>query len=58
MTSLDVPQVIIDVIMTSLGRLLVSKGKDIELKNFNLIETFFRLTKIQYFIYALMLPDF
>ena len=31
--------------------------KDIELKNFNSIETFFWFTKIQYFIYALTLPD-
>ena len=31
--------------------------KDIKLKNFNLIETFFRFTQIRYFIYALMWPD-
>ena len=32
--------------------------KDIELENFNSIKNiFFLLTKIQYFIYALKLPD-
>jgi len=29
----------------------------IKLENFNLIETFCRFTKIQYFIYALTCPD-
>ena len=32
--------------------------KDIELENFNSIETFFRFTKIQYFIYALHVARF
>ena len=37
-------------------KICVKKGKhlkDIKLENFNSIDTFFRFTKIQYFIYAL-----